>query len=232
MNSEKLFILGHRGFKGELENTLPAFRRALKYADGIEFDVRMTADGKLVPHHDEGFNSNGGFHTIRELTLVELKRLHPKGKLIPRVEMVFRKFRGAFFNADIKETEAIEELLKTAERLGVLDRTVFSSEDPTRIKALLRECPDCMAGLSIVNCSFIRWIPKLKGLYSVHMPLDAVSYIGYHAVVSLIRAFRRKSLRIYLWNYGMNELSWVPRFLPFVDAVISDDPARLRKVFY
>jgi len=53
--------------------------------------------------------------------------------------------------------------------------------------------------------------------------------VGFRNVVSLLRLFRKRGLRIFLWNYRMNELTWVPRFLPFIDAVISDDPARLRK---
>lgn len=232
MDSEKIFILGHRGFRGTLENTLPAFRRALKYADGVEFDVRLTADGELVVHHDEGFFSSGDFYSLNELTVLELKRLHPQGRLIPRVGELFREFKGALFNADVKETGAIEKLLKTAEKLKTLEKTVFSSENPAIVKALARECPDCRVGFSIVGYSSLRWIIHLRGLYSLHVPIDAVSYVGYNAVVSLMKTFRRKGLRIYLWNYEMDELSWAPRFRPFVDAIISDDPSRLRKVFY
>lgn len=47
-------IIAHRGASREcLENTLPAFERALALnADGIELDVHGTADGVLVVHHD------------------------------------------------------------------------------------------------------------------------------------------------------------------------------------
>ncbi|WP_246454672.1 glycerophosphodiester phosphodiesterase family protein [Thermococcus camini] len=48
MDSERPLILGHRGVRGRLENTLPSFERVLKYADGVEFDVRLTRDGKLL----------------------------------------------------------------------------------------------------------------------------------------------------------------------------------------
>ncbi len=232
MDSEKLFILGHRGFRGELENTIPAFRRALRYADGVEFDVRMTADGKLVVHHDEGFRSGGRTYRLRNLTLAELRRLHPLGKMIPTVDGVVRSFPSAVFDVDVKEAETSEGVVRTLERAGAVERAIFSADSPEIILSLLRECPDCRVGFSIVGYSSIPWIPRLKGLHSLHVPIDAVSYIGYNAVVSLMRVLRKRGLRIYLWNYEMDELSWVPRFLPFVDAVISDDPARLRKVFY
>jgi glycerophosphoryl diester phosphodiesterase len=47
-------VLAHRGAsRAEPENTLAAFRRALELgADGVELDVRRTADRRLVVHHD------------------------------------------------------------------------------------------------------------------------------------------------------------------------------------
>lgn len=53
-------VFAHRGFTGEpgdarrpRENTLEAYEAArLAGADGVELDVRMTADGKLAVHHD------------------------------------------------------------------------------------------------------------------------------------------------------------------------------------
>lgn len=47
-------IIAHRGASREcLENTLPAFARALELAaDAIELDVHGTRDGVLVVHHD------------------------------------------------------------------------------------------------------------------------------------------------------------------------------------
>ena len=47
-------IIAHRGAsRAEPENTLAAFRRAGEMgADGVELDVRRTADDRLVVHHD------------------------------------------------------------------------------------------------------------------------------------------------------------------------------------
>ena len=49
-------LLGHRGcrLKQFPENSMRAFRHALAAGcDGFEFDVRTTADGKLVCLHDD-----------------------------------------------------------------------------------------------------------------------------------------------------------------------------------
>jgi glycerophosphoryl diester phosphodiesterase len=67
-DNEKIFILGHRGIRGGLENTVPAFRRALRYADGVEVDVRLTGDGKLVILHDGRFKANGRSYSVKKLT--------------------------------------------------------------------------------------------------------------------------------------------------------------------
>jgi glycerophosphoryl diester phosphodiesterase len=47
-------VIGHRGASQvEAENTIAAFRAAAAQgADGVELDVRRTADGRLAVHHD------------------------------------------------------------------------------------------------------------------------------------------------------------------------------------
>ncbi|AMQ19137.1 glycerophosphodiester phosphodiesterase family protein [Thermococcus peptonophilus] len=226
----EVLTLGHRGVRGKLENTVPAFKRALRWADGVEMDVRVAVDGKLVVHHDGGFWSNGNYYLVSELTFKDLKRLHPLGKLVPSVKEVIRSVSG-FFDFDVKEPEAVEPLLSLVEKNSLFASSVFSADNPDIVKKLISECPDCRVGFSITGYSNAIVLPTLRGLYSVHVPIDAVSYVGFRNLVAILRTARKRGLKIFLWNYRMDELTWVPRFLPFVDAVISDDPARLRKAF-
>ena len=71
-------IIAHRGWSGRYpENTLIAFEKALELpVDGIEFDLRLTADDKIVISHeaDVDLRSNGT-GTIAKMTLDELKKL-------------------------------------------------------------------------------------------------------------------------------------------------------------
>lgn len=58
-------IIAHRGASRErLENTLPAFQRAIDLgADAVELDVHVTADGTVIVHHDpvlRGGTGGGG----------------------------------------------------------------------------------------------------------------------------------------------------------------------------
>lgn len=54
-------VYGHRGCtEGPRENTLEAFVEARRRgADGVEFDVRRSADGALVVHHDAAVEGTG-----------------------------------------------------------------------------------------------------------------------------------------------------------------------------
>ncbi|NNN21934.1 MAG: glycerophosphodiester phosphodiesterase [Acidimicrobiales bacterium] len=54
-------ILGHRGSpKSQIENTLESFQLAIEEgADGVELDVHLTRDGKLVVFHDDTYLQQG-----------------------------------------------------------------------------------------------------------------------------------------------------------------------------
>lgn len=58
-----MLILGHRGsvHASAPENTLASIDRALtRGADGVEIDIRLTADAAVVCHHDAGMRRSAG----------------------------------------------------------------------------------------------------------------------------------------------------------------------------
>ncbi len=71
-------VLGHRGARFTApENSIPSFLNAVKFgADGVELDVHLTKDKKLVVIHDSTLRRiNGSKTLIRSLTLKEIKNL-------------------------------------------------------------------------------------------------------------------------------------------------------------
>jgi glycerophosphoryl diester phosphodiesterase len=98
-------ILGHRGARLVApENTLPGFQAAISDgADGVELDIRRTADEVLVCLHDAGLGrTTNGRGPVREHTLAEIRRLDASGPLrrnghrgLPRAPGVPRTARGA-----------------------------------------------------------------------------------------------------------------------------------------
>src|SRR5581483_725792 len=59
-------VFAHRGCtEGFVENTLEAFAEARRLgADGVELDVRLTADGALAVHHDAEIAGRGPLHEL------------------------------------------------------------------------------------------------------------------------------------------------------------------------
>lgn len=82
-----MLIYGHRGASDvEPENTIRAFMRAIEVgADGLEFDVQLSADGVPVLIHDRDVSrTTNGHGNVDELPLAELKQLDAgKGERIP-----------------------------------------------------------------------------------------------------------------------------------------------------
>lgn len=70
----------HRGFSARYpENTMIAFKKAVEFCncDGIELDVHLTKDDKLVVIHDEKVDrTTNGSGYIKDMTLEEVKKLN------------------------------------------------------------------------------------------------------------------------------------------------------------
>lgn len=88
-------VIAHRGASAEQpENTIAAFERAIALgADGIELDVRRTADDRLVVHHDPNLADGRPIRATRASDLPEQ---------IPTLSQALDACAGAFVNIEIK----------------------------------------------------------------------------------------------------------------------------------
>jgi len=91
-------VIGHRGAPWQArENSLAAFRAArADGADGVEFDVRRTADAALVIHHDAVLRTG---EAIVDLDLATLFQLDPD---IPTLDAALDACDGLVANVEIK----------------------------------------------------------------------------------------------------------------------------------
>ena len=94
--------IAHRGLydnaAGIPENSLPAFRRAVEAGYGVELDVQLTADDRLVVFHDETLSRIcGDPRKLHELTYDELMelRLLDTEERIPLLRDVLDTVNGA-----------------------------------------------------------------------------------------------------------------------------------------
>jgi glycerophosphoryl diester phosphodiesterase len=132
-------IFGHRGCtEGFVENTIEAFVEAGRVgADGVEFDVRRSADGALVVHHDAEVPGVG---LIDRTPVAELPA-H-----VPLLSAVIEACSGLQMNVEIKNKpgdpgydptgslsrEVAAELVEH----GRLDGVIVSSFDAPTIEAV------------------------------------------------------------------------------------------------
>ncbi len=92
---EPVGLLAHRGGSGPWrENTLEAFAGALRLgADGVELDVRRSADGRLVVLHDAEIAGTGAVHELRASELPPW---------VPGLDEALETCAGATVNVEIK----------------------------------------------------------------------------------------------------------------------------------
>ncbi|GAA4064555.1 glycerophosphodiester phosphodiesterase [Flavobacterium cheonanense] len=103
--------IGHRGAKGYIvENTLASFQKAIELGvNGIELDVHLSSDGKIMVIHDETIDrTTSGKGFVKDFTASQLKKYG-----IPRLEEVFDFInKSCFINIEIKDFKATSSVLK------------------------------------------------------------------------------------------------------------------------
>lgn len=137
------FVFAHRGNSAHApENTLEAFRQAVALGvDGLEFDVRLTADGVPVVLHDATVErTTDGRGAVAAMTLRELRRLDAAfsfggqtypyrgtGVGVPTVEEALDVTAPLPLIVEVKALEAAEPLLDLLRRRGETERVIVGS---------------------------------------------------------------------------------------------------------
>jgi glycerophosphoryl diester phosphodiesterase len=148
-------VLAHRGGAGPWsENTLEAFAGGLASgADGVELDVRRSADGVAVVHHDARVPAG----EISELAAADLPGY------VPTLAEALDRCAGAVVNVEIKNSpleagfDALEtiaadvaEVLAATEGSGAGPRlVVVSSFSPATVQAMRLAAPHVALGLLV-----------------------------------------------------------------------------------
>ncbi|TCI29729.1 glycerophosphodiester phosphodiesterase [Exiguobacterium sp. SL-10] len=147
-----MLIYAHRGYSAKYpENTISAFKAALPHVDGIELDVQLTRDGRLVVIHDETVDrTTNGSGFVKDMTLRQLRLLRTEsGERIPTLEEVLLLIEPSdvTLNIELKtdqfDYDGIEYLTWLAVTEFKLEqRVVFSSFNPdtlVRLRDIARE---------------------------------------------------------------------------------------------
>ena len=156
-------IVAHRGdVINAPENTISAFRKVLDMgADGIELDVRLTRDEKLVVFHDRCLDrTSNGSGPVNHRTLDEIRELDAgswfdpgfKGEQPPTLDEAFESLPGDFLiNVEMKVIMKGIRLIahKVAEVVRRHDRwdsTLVASFNPISLYELRKIDPQISRG--------------------------------------------------------------------------------------
>ncbi|HWW53317.1 MAG TPA: glycerophosphodiester phosphodiesterase [Acidimicrobiales bacterium] len=217
-------VLAHRGVTAAArENTIAAFAAAAAArADGVELDVRATADGALVVVHDAGI---AGLGAVAELDSGQLPRW------IPTLAEALDACAGlALVNVEIKSDGAPPDLAERVASALVAraagPELLVSSFDLSLLDAHRRFAPDIATG----------WL-TLPGLPAPDLALavETAAAGGHRAVNAhvwtitgeLVGRAHRAGLHVGAWTVNDPERAIELARLG-VDVLITDHPANLR----
>ena len=236
-------VVGHRGNAAHApENTLESFMQAVRAgADAIEFDVRLSADGHVVVHHDATVaRTTGGTGDVASLTLAQLRALDAgarftrdgatfpyrgRGTVIPMLDEVIESFPGLPLLIEIKTAAASAATLRCIERHGAAARCVVDAFDD---RALLPFRGSAVASgaargdVAALLLPAVARVPWRAGRYAV-----VCTPLSYHGLPLPVRGFVR-SLRpggrpVHVWTINSADTA-AALWADGVCGIISDDP--------
>ena len=144
----------HRGASAYApENTMRAFRLGVKMgANGIETDIRKTADGVLVLFHDESLlRLTGRDVRIGELTFDELTEIGTASDTVPRLStfLSFAKEQPVCLALEIKADGIEPEVLDTIRACDIAERCIITSFQFEHIRNVKALAPAQKTGLLV-----------------------------------------------------------------------------------
>ena len=241
-NKPKL-IFAHRGFSEyEVQNSLPAFRRAVGEADFIELDVQITKDGRLVIFHDENFKKLTGevgvvgqrdFAEIKTYTVTENKKIKDneadteiKQARIILLEDVLRELGGKVkFAVEIKNTdknrseELVVKLNNLIQQYKLADKVLIISLDYDVLQLFEKINPEIKRGLILTYP-----LSDLK-------QFDVDFYFINSLINSegLIKEAHKLGRPVYFWNFSFWRNDFEKEYVLGADGFVTDNPTKTKK---
>lgn len=213
---------------------MAAFRAAVTAgADGIEVDVRRTADGIMVIHHNRSLT---GLRTpIAAMSFSQMRKAAKvAGYRIPTLEETVRYCSNRLFlDVELKEAGYEAEVIAACRKLMRSKRVIFTSFYPDVVKALKAISPESNVGLLVG----LRLANKVVGRWRMRSPLGTAldcgaDFIAPHwrlATAAFCRRAHEADLPVVVWT--VNRASVAQQLMKQqVAAIITNYVDRLRAV--
>lgn len=197
-------LIAHRGlFDNDSqapENSMAAFRRAVNAGFGIELDVQMTADGKLIVFHDMNMKRMMGIDgRVTEYTYEELLKfpLARSGERIPLFSDVLEMVNGQVpLVIEIKVGLRYKATTVAAAQMLQSYRGIYCMEcfNPLALAWYRKHMPSILRGqLSEDYSQEERWIPMVPRFILTNMLLNCLArpdFISYNHKDKRKQSFR------------------------------------------
>ena len=232
-------ILAHRGASAiQPENSRSAIEKALNFnADGIEVDLQLTSDGKIVVFHDWTLNrTSTGTGRLQDKTLKELKELDTgswfKGEatsekiltldellnIVPEdkiLNLELKVFQENTKNLEVKVLKALNNSSRNNENI------VISSFNHELIKNVNEISPNTKVGLLITSgmLNITNYLESNNlNLFSIHSSDEFIT-------PSFIDDIHSLGIKSYVWT--VNDMEAAKNLEAIgVDGIITDSPEK------
>jgi glycerophosphoryl diester phosphodiesterase len=237
-------IFAHRGASAHApENTLAAFQMAVEHgADAIEFDVKLSADGHVVAHHDNTLErTTNGKGPLNRYSLAELKKLDAgawfgeqyRGERIPTLAEIFEAVGDKLFmNIELTNyatpfDRLVEKVAELVERYHMNERVLYSSFFPHNLIRAGALTPGLPRGqLALPGPS--GWWQRRWGSF-LHLQADH-PFSADVSAASISRSHAR-GRHVYVWT--VNDPDEMRRLqILGADGIFTDDPKLACSVFW
>ena len=231
---DRPLALGHRGASAHAgDNTIEAFELAVAHgADGVELDVRFTADDAVVLNHDADIGEMGplihhDFATVRarhpEIPTLD-EALGALADLIVNVEV-----KNSPMDADYDPTHRMAAVVaRWVSRHDIHDRVIVTSFNPDTVAAV-READGTIITGQLVDVGFniVRGVKAIAAAghswvapWVADIVADAEGTIG---------SAHRAGLRVVAWTADDPD-DIATMAAAGIDAIISNDPGAALRV--
>ncbi|MBU0704672.1 MAG: glycerophosphodiester phosphodiesterase [Chloroflexi bacterium] len=243
LDHERTLNIAHRGASAVAPpNTLAAFEKAVELgADGIEFDVHLSADGAPVVIHDFAVDgTTDGHGRVADLTLAQLERLDAGSSFdpafasqrIPTLQKVLETFGSRLLlNIELKSFSLRDNGLERAviaqiKQHDLNNRVIISSFNPISLRRVKKIAPHIPVGL----------------LYALNLPLPLrrawlaplFPHEARHPEHTMVNArymawARQRGYRVNTWT--VDDPDEMRRLIALgVDSIITDVPDVLHQI--
>ncbi|MGY5387856.1 glycerophosphodiester phosphodiesterase [Bacillus spizizenii] len=232
-------IFAHRGASGQYpENTMLAFEKGIEAgADGIELDVQLTKDGRIVVIHDErldrttslkGFVKDTAYNVIKTANAAAGYDQTYRDIKVPLLEdvLLWADKKDFLINIELKNSviryEGMEEkVLEAVKRFNIEERIILSTFNHESLALCARLAPHIERAALTSDV-----------LYQADQYITSIPASGYHPKLNspgtadeVLKKMRNSSIKVR--PYTVNRPEDMKRlFKAGADGIFTDFPAK------